>query len=419
MNKRGARSVWAVACSSLALVILLSYTTHYLRGTATGVDAETIQRIDACLMSSPDPTFKSRCLQNALSLLLTTHTPAQLLATITASTTPSQIRDQCHPIAHLLGAETYEKYNSVEAALSQCTNDCRYGCTHGVISAGVLAELGADYSEDDIAHADTAELRALGAGYCASGQSTCHAMGHVGYIATGDTATALQLCDDIGTNLFTRESCYEGTFMERAGNFLNTVLPSGIGKRPETKGSDYTFPCSSLAPRYRHACFLFLPGYQGSLFQADAINTPALKLDKETAVCTSLNSRDRASCFEGVGASSITFGFDNARDTSLTKLCSSLPSKEDTYACTLGVLSQFLFTEKENMLQYCASITEQGARTLCYNASFQWNEVREGAHISAETLCGSSGTCLDQYRWYSEHMGSLPMYRFGLFGQTD
>ena len=323
------------------LFLLLVAGSGYMFGTNFSAQRSIVPSdLSSCFVGS-DPSATATCLDFAVTQLLGSYSAAEIMRYVSASTTPASILYDCHAIGHIVGSTVYETYGSIEAALAQCSNACRSACTHGAIGAGVAAEMGETYPDNDIAHASRAQLQAIGKRYCARGSQTCHAIGHVAYIATKEDEGALALCDQVasGKNL---QSCYEGVFMERAGTFHSVLSPEDSITAPPIRENDYAFPCDTLANPYKRACYLFIPYYQQPLFAADNIASLAARRVKEVALCESLPSPDRAYCFEGMGSASFLFGTKITDRAEMEQFCDQLSTPADRNSCTKGVVVQYV-----------------------------------------------------------------------------
>jgi hypothetical protein len=372
----------------------------YVVGTRfSGQRLLTLPDLASCLVGT-DPAATAKCLDADVKQLLSRYSAAEIMDYVSASTTPTDILYICHPIGHIVGGAVYRKYGSIEAALAQCNSACRSACTHGVIGAGVTTEMGEIYPDDDVAHASEAQLRAIGQRYCEQSSQTCHAIGHVAYIATGEIEKALGLCDTVasGANL---QPCYEGVFMERAGTFSSVLSPKDAMTKPPIHIGDYAFPCDEVADTYKHACYLFTPYYQQPLFAADGIMTPAAKHVKEVAFCGSLPAPDRAFCFEGMGTVSFLFGTNIKDLADMESFCDKLSILADRNSCTKGMLVQYIYFNLQNDgLAYCEGIDEESRRMLCYNTTFMIRERNYGFSNDTARMCGSNTTCAVRYTTY-------------------
>src|ERR1700722_13675312 len=72
------------------------------------------------------------CLQGTIGASLLTHSTGDLMGYIIASSSPAVVTQNCHEIAHVIGEQTYKKVSNLQDALGECTNECNYGCVHGV-----------------------------------------------------------------------------------------------------------------------------------------------------------------------------------------------------------------------------------------------------------------------------------------------
>lgn len=385
-----------------SLLLGLLICAGYLIGARFSADRLlTPPDLASCLVGT-DHVATARCLNADVEQLLSRYSAAEIMDYVSASTTPTNILYDCHPIGHILGGAVYKKYGSIESALAQCSNACRSACTHGVIGAGVADEMGEAYPDEDIAHASPAQLKTIGTRYCGQGLQTCHAIGHVAHIATKDDAEALALCDEVasGTNL---QACYEGVFMERAGTFSHVLSPEDSITGPPVRAGNYAFPCDELADTYKHACYLFTPYYQQPLFAAEGIVTPAAKHAKEIAFCESLPSPDRAFCLEGMGTVSFLFGTNIMDLADMEQFCDQLSILPDRNSCTKGVLMQYIyFNLFNNGLAYCEGIDEESRRTLCYNATFSIRERNYNFANDTDRMCDSDAACAARYAAYQK-----------------
>jgi hypothetical protein len=168
---------------------------------------------------------------------------------------------------------------------------------------------------------------------------------------------------------------------------------------------------------YAHACFLFLNAYQVPLGAADVLDTPSEKLQKATRSCESLGSEKRAYCFEGIGNSSVLFGYRDTTGASIQSLCDELRAESDRMACTLGIVEQLLFTDAQHMYGYCADIAEESRKALCYEAVFQLHLSDDSDQFAQ--VCQRNKVCSLYKDAYERNRATLPDYRYGLFGRMD
>ena len=367
-----------------------------------------------CFATSTDPTFASTCLHETARSLLSSYSTKDIQAYTVASSSAAIIQKNCHAIGHIVGEETYKEIGGLERALSLCSSSCQYACIHGVLGAGVLSELGEEY-QDDIAHADDAMIKRIGGVYCEQSVALCHGIGHIAYIVHGDNPQALEICSSI-TAGFAREACYQGVFMERAGEG-ESLNPFQATTTYTLTTNDYTAPCVSTAPQYRHACFQFLPKYQDVLFKKNGIADLQEKLEKAISVCSILTGRDRSYCFEGMGIQADTFAQDSLHLEEYHRLCNQMPKAEDKTSCTIGVIPRDFFLGGYGF-NYCSGIQDVERQTVCFNAAFNWAEKMLGGVNKIQNTCRESGSlCAKYFEKYAGLRLTLPDYRFGLFGE--
>ena len=371
------------------------------------------EQIATCFAPSKDPGFASSCLHTTIAALLSEYPTKTVQAYTVATTTADVVRNNCHAIGHIIGEETYKKVGSVESALSECASTCQSACTHGALGAGVLATLGEDYPDEDIAHASDTDIARIGSQYCSQSTPLCHGIGHILYILNGDDPKALDICASISTG-FAREACHQGIFMERAGE-NESLSPFSATSSYAVHDDDYTFPCLSVAEKFRHACFQFLPRYQSALFAKDGITLPTVKLERSSDACRTLPSKDRSYCFEGIGINADVFVSDSTNQRVIWNVCDQLVESQDRDSCTIGILPRETFLGGFG-LDYCASIRDPNQQTICYNAAFTW--MNKSYYYKAAQMCTQNDTsCIQHLAIYSAASTTLPDYRFGLFGE--
>ena len=156
------------------------------------------------------------CIKKTAGIVLDTTSTQDFMDFLTNSGTLELIQNNCHAIAHTVGAITFERSPNIESALAKCSNSCGAGCIHGTIGAAVLKDLGEPYSSENIEHASLATIETMGEKYCDHGNPMCHGVGHILYISTESYTGALLSCEKISTGE-RRESCYNGVFMQGIG----------------------------------------------------------------------------------------------------------------------------------------------------------------------------------------------------------
>ncbi len=343
------------------------------------------------------------CLRRTTAFLLDKTSVRSLMNFIVASTSPSIILNNCHLIAHTIGQVTYTKAKSLENTLSQCTPSCNNGCVHGAVFASVADIFGDEYSGEDIAHAGVEEVQRVGAKYCTQKTGLCHGIGHVLQITTTDLERSLSACDEIASGILA-EACYQGVFMEDAGQLSFVPKPASTIRR----SADFAYPCNVINSRYRHACFRYLPDYQATLLSKNDSVEDGFMLRKKT--CEKFSQPQRSDCFLGIG-----YKLDREFDEhgKLTgkgaELCGSL-GNADRRACTVGLAIRYSsFSMYDRAVQYCESISDTSLKSQCYNAAFQGLELQT---VNRLNICSATAfdECTKEYTRYLKVKGDLPAY---------
>ena len=384
-----------------------------------------LQNLDACMSKDPYGTAEINpiCVTQTIRNLLSVYSTADVMHYISAPTTPSDITLNCHAIAHVVGQQTFSNAGSVQGALNQCTRDCGFGCIHGVIGAAVVLQLGSD--TQDIEHADIGKLEDIGNTYCAQGLALCHAMGHLLYMNAVSEMNALGGCNLIGQNSTSKESCYQGVFMEEAGEQSPSgpatplFLTNATATAPVSQ--DYAYPCRDIAAPYQHACFMNLFFFQENLFSQHGVAVGEPRVTIEQSTCETLSGSARSDCFEGIGYL-LYLTFPNSPYSYYGDYCASLASSGDRRACVLGFTTDLTGSfNYGSAVDYCENLPEPSDRTFCSNAAFQ-DMHRQKVDTSIPTVCQAASAptaCEGAFNAYIEASSTLPNYYLGISGGAN
>jgi hypothetical protein len=351
-----------VGISVLALVCVYKYSFQSNVIEASQYQSHTSPAMLAtCFTAYPDlSTSTDACIENMVTALLHASSTAELMRYIIASSSPRTITNNCHTIAHQIGAATLNSSPSIEDALARCTEDCRSGCIHGAIGAEVEKELGTTYPDDDIAHADIATIERIGARYCAKGSSLCHGIGHVLFINSQNYNSSLTACDEIGGR--NKEACYEGVFMESLGGEESLILSSStIQFDPQ----DFEYPCTTVAAQYHYACYQYVSFLQLGHLDTESTASGSAKIATIVDACKKLDTVARAQCIEGFAHRGNSKYFTDAY--TLESLCESFPQLADRIACTVGLAERYKGNALFNKAHlYCSQIKESARQDRCF-----------------------------------------------------
>lgn len=371
----------------MCAIAMYAYASRHSTNDFAGIET-TLQE---CLAGENSAVIDS-CLKSNIASLLSQTSAASLMHYVVATTTPQKIVSQCHIIAHVIGEETLIDDGTLEGALARCSNECNYGCVHGAIAAEVARSFGETYPGEDIAHADTSEIEAVGKKYCEQSQALCHGIGHIARIASDSLLDALSICTHVSPEKY-RYSCNNGVYMEDFGRIAFAPRPVTL-EHPD----DYGYPCNIVSDATGD-CYYQLRDYQRARF--DANNVPEKdRLGISKGVCAALQGKRRSDCFAGLGYK-LDRGLDASGQLSHSgpSVCAALPS-EDRVACMRGLAFNYAsFSRSGEAVAYCDAQTVPSERSLCYDTVFENVTV---AHDALSSICIAAGSApctqeLDRY----------------------
>ncbi len=375
--------VIAVCALGFALCLAIGFTVSH---RAVGADAMSLAL--APCVTLDDSSRSDACIKKAVHTLLA-HTPAAtLMSFIVASTSPKSVVADCHVIAHAIGQESLARTGSLEPALAACTNACSYGCVHGAIAAQVMDEFGEAYPGEDIEHAGTAEIEALGKKYCDRDPILCHGIGHIARIAADSVEDALATCTTIAT-ADRADSCFRGVFMEDVGTiaFTHSATSGPVSL-------DYGYPCSALPSRFSRSCYMQLEDYQIRIFDALAVHDVD-RFGISRGVCEALRGAARDDCFFGLGYKlDRNVNVDGKLQHKGAIFCGTL-SAHDTHSCITGLAYNYAsFSRYGDFIKLCDSETNTGMKHDCYVSGFYSMPIGS-AEMSKQCALAGSADCED------------------------
>jgi hypothetical protein len=308
-------------------------------------------------MSATNPA----CLRNTVHQLLQGYTADEILRYASADSSTNSLRMNCHDIGHVVGEELFAKEGSLEPTLGECSRLCNNGCLHGAIAADILKTLGRSSRGEDIVHADIGAITKIAAPYCKSSTVLCHGIGHVLYMSSHDISKSLGACEQIATGS-SRESCFQGIFMESFGSELSLNFSStSIAVDPE----QYAYPCASFSPSYQHACFRYLPGLH--MAQSGASSTIQAVRQKNLTGCSPLAGATRAYCYEGIGYDGGISQGDLNDYPGIQAICLSLQIGQERNACIWGLVQKYVYYDDASGAQTVCASLETAEKDVCEN----------------------------------------------------
>jgi hypothetical protein len=339
------------------------------------------------------------CIKKTVGIVLDRTSTRDFMDFLTSSGTPEIIQNNCHAIAHNIGAKTFDLSSSMENALAKCTNSCGAGCIHGAIGEAVLKDLGEPYSSENIEHASAETIEKMGQKYCSRGNPMCHAVGHILYISSQSYTGALTSCNKISSGE-RKESCYNWVFMQWIGGESEWIF-SGEQKSSPLIG-DLGYPCSLAHADQLHACFHYLPLVQNQLFRIKNLHDSQLRDQMANKNCETFPMPGRTDCFEGIWFFVDNIPFPNEAPIDIDKRCESPQTLDDREACTRWVVWNYMYRlEYDPLLAYCEKITEKPRKHTCYSSMFDTILDGEGAKDPKE-ICKeyASLSCQNEYDQY-------------------
>lgn len=345
------------------------------------------------------------CARDTARDLLEKYEVKSVLAVLDDPASPEVVVKRCHAIGHIIGEENYARAGSIETALSQCSAACRNACTHGVVGAAAVEEIGMTADTDDIAHADKETILAIGKKYCAS-SAMCHAVGHILYAALTNYPEALAACESVGQNS-NAEYCYQGVFMESIGNDESLVVDT------PADATSLTYPCSGLLEKYSHACYRNSAGFQNPILEAAGITAPEARIEKVASACEALDGHEKVYCFEGIGFNYWRYFADH--ESAAASFCGAR-SGESRDGCILGiVVGMSDFSRHDDAAALCTRMNERSG--FCFGVLFQLLEERSSLSRIEEQCDAWGDACVSAFSEYRVAGPYLPVYQFGLYGE--
>jgi hypothetical protein len=64
------------------------------------------------------------CIKKTAGTVLDTTSTRDFMDFLTSSGAPEVISNNCHAIAHVIGAQTFDRSSDIEGALAKCSNSC-------------------------------------------------------------------------------------------------------------------------------------------------------------------------------------------------------------------------------------------------------------------------------------------------------
>ncbi|MEJ2312658.1 MAG: hypothetical protein P8Y07_02335 [Gemmatimonadales bacterium] len=373
---------------ALLLAVLAAVTISVVgRGSGdSGIPADSAPEARALLAECGDLAGQEKidCYQSGLTVELQrvgvrpTMTMLDDLALL-----DGDVSRDAHVYAHHVGIEAYRMSPDVTETFSSCTESFSSGCYHGVIQAYF----------NDRGSADAETVEALCEPYRDDEQGRwilfqcIHGMGHGLTMFFGHhLPRALEACDLLGDN-WDRQSCYGGAFMENvmaatmphhpatmlasardeedaSSDSVNTAAGHGhgegrlAGEKPwkAVDPADPLYPCSVMAERYQHQCYLMQTSVMLWLNGNDLVAA--------SRSCDVAPPRMRSTCHQSLGRD-ITARTKDPKEAERDCRAGSEPYRG---WCYVGVVKGFVdwTSDAESGLTFCRVVDDPGHKAMCY-----------------------------------------------------
>jgi len=166
-----------------------------------------------------------------------------------------------HHIVHHLGHLTASNFGFSPQALALCTYDYNYGCIHGYFQHALHIK---DVEPEDASSLCNELIKDPKA--TVKDKAYCfHGLGHgVMMFNEYNLLKSILFCDELDSDL-AQNGCYQGVFMEN----LNNATQNDGWKQSGFSFSEPLAPCSLLAPKYHHQCFIHQGGWLMHIYNLD------------------------------------------------------------------------------------------------------------------------------------------------------
>jgi hypothetical protein len=305
-----------------------------------------------------------------------------------------------HVYAHHIGIEAYQLSPDVSETFSGCTESFSSGCYHGVIQA---------YFEDR-GNTDADALEELCRAYKRPDQSRwilfqcVHGMGHgLTMYFNHHLPRALEACDLLG-DLWDRESCYGGAFMENVMGATSRHHPATVLATETEHDSDMHahgeaghdapyvdwkaidpddphYPCSVMDPRYHQQCYLM----QTSVM----LHHNGGDLRDASVSCDGAPLNMRPTCHQSLGRSVTAY----TKDPEIAAGHCEAGSAEYRGWCYVGVVKAFVdwTARAESGLDFCRVIEDdQDYKSMCYKGLGEEISALIADHETRASLCAQA-----------------------------
>ncbi|TSC87027.1 MAG: hypothetical protein G01um10148_132 [Parcubacteria group bacterium Gr01-1014_8] len=325
---------------SVALVVLAFSNKVSIESFFTGRKAS--KELKTTIASSqpekcPQDSTHFECLERYYSALVTLNGVTAAFDDLRMRQEKDEfIRDQCHPLAHVIGRAAAMLYPSVCEAFNDGDATCWSGYYHGVMET-TAENIGRDGIEQ--------QLNDMCAGIPRDGNNwlhyfyCVHGLGHdIMAILNDELFESLEICDTLRGS-WERDSCVGGAFME------NVIADHSGHKTKYLDAERPLYPCTDVQERFKEQCYLNQSSYMLKILGGDFVQAFDL--------CGSAGEPYANRCYESLGRDAVSYG--KSEPSLIFELCDKAITDEQRAHCVIGVVD-FLVTyePKEHAEQFCA-----------------------------------------------------------------
>ncbi len=248
---------------------------------------------------------------------------------------------QCHPLTHVIGRVTTEKYKEVNEAFKHGDPFCWSGYYHGVMEK-IIEKIGITKiagSLDNICSLIPGKEK-----YSFDYYNCVHGLGHgIMAINQNELFQSLKMCDNL-SGIWEQNSCYGGVYME------NVILDDKGESTKYLKPDDPMYPCNAVEEKYKSQCYLMQTSYALKVLGGD--------FSKVFGVCRGADLNYRATCWQSLGRDASGRTSSNAEATKAH--CYKGETSEERANCITGAVKDFIsyFHSDIEAKQFCEILSE-------------------------------------------------------------
>lgn len=332
----------------LALVFLALFTPVPTLFAAEAGKGPAAAAVKECLGKAGS----EECLDGLFREALKSHSTVEVLKWL--QNAESEMRRECHPLAHAIGRETFRLKGNIHDSFAACDQTCHSGCFHGAVER---------FLRGDSAHAAHAghvsqkEIAQKASAACDSKAprrlyfQCLHGLGHaIMFFTRNQLYKSLEACDTLPDD-WSRESCYGGVFMEN--------VSSSTPDKRDVSASDYHYPCSRVDPKYRGACYLM------QTWRMEEMGLDTERLFEECLKAAAYESQ----CTQSIGRD-LSISVRQGDHRKVAEKCER-PQGESRRACIRGVVYALIdhTWDGGHALPFCAALRDDTDVRYCNQTS--------------------------------------------------